>query len=220
MAVKLLISALANSGKTTLTKSLQNALVVSHDGKRYSFAVPHVHIPSFVTMQELIDTINAKIVAYEEKFGEYPKTIVFDSVSKIFDTIYDSCNTRFTGFNIYSALDKEINLLTSYIENTLIASDMNVVLISHATYDSDSATYNLVGKGQFSKRGGFIAEVDQAAFIELKSNKRILHLRSTRFPARTLRDADPDSLPVDEFNLQDYIDTLSAEQSSVDEFAL
>ena len=220
MSIKLLISAESNSGKTTLTKDLQHSLVVSHDGKKYPFAVPHVMVPNFSSSQELIDLVNDKVVAYKEKFGEYPKTIVFDSVSKIFDTLMDVCNEKFTGFKVYSELNKEVHAFTNYVQNVLIASDVNVVLISHALYDAETSKYNLIGKGDFQKRGGFLAEVDYALFIETKANKRTLHFRSTKFPARTLRTDDPDSLPVADFSLQAYLETLSAEQQSVDEFAL
>ena len=220
MSIKLLIAAESNSGKTTLTRDLKDALVISHDGKKFPFAIPHVMIDTFDTVDNLIATINEKIVAYKERFKVYPKTIVFDSVSKIFDTVLDNCNTKYTGFAIYTALDKEVHALTEYIQNTLIASDMNVILISHALYDADNSKYNLIGKGSFQKRGGFLAETDQAIFLETKNSKRIIHFRSTKFPARTLREADPDSVPVDEFNLQTYIETLAAEQSDVDEFAL
>lgn len=220
MAVKLLIAAESNSGKTTLTKNLTDALVISHDGKKYPFAVPHYMVNSFESTKELTDNVNAKIVAYKEKYGNYPKTIVFDSVSKIFDTMLAVCNRKHTGFKIYSELNNEVNEFTTYIQNTLIASDMNVVLISHAIYDQDTAKYNLVGKGDFGKRGGFLAETDQSLFIEVKGQKRVLHFRSPKFPARTLRAEDPDTMSVEDFNLQEYITVLSESQSQVDEFAL
>lgn len=72
----------------------------------------------------------------------------------------------------------------------------------------------------FQKRGGFTAEVDESLFLEAKNNKRILHFRSLKFPARTLQEALPDSMPVDEFNLQSHLDMLVANQNTVDEFAL
>lgn len=220
MSVKLLISAEANSGKTTLTKHLKNSLVLSHDGKRYPFPVPHVMVPSFGSVDELINLTIEKIEAYKSKFGDYPETVVFDSVSKIFDTIHTNCNEKYKGFTIYSELDKEVAALTSFIENSLIASGMNVVLISHAIYDADTAKYSLVGKGSFAKRGGFLAEVDEAIFIEVKTNKRILHFRSSKLPARSLQEELPDSLPVEEFNLQQHIETLAGNTSAVDEYAL
>ena len=220
MSVKLLISAEANSGKTTLTRNLENSLVVSHDGKRYPFPVPHVMVPSFDNVQQLIDLTVEKIEAFNEKFGQYPATIVFDSVSKIFDTMLSNCNEKYKGFAIYTELDKEIVAFTSFIENSLVASDMNVVLISHALYDADTAKYNLVGKGSFSKRGGFLAEVDEAIFIEVKSNKRILHFRSTKLPARSLQADLPDNMAIEDFNLQEHIDLLAGNASAVDEYAL
>jgi hypothetical protein len=220
MSVKLLISAEANSGKTTLTKNLTNSLVISHDGKRYPFKVPHTLVPSFDSVKELIDLTVEKIEAYNSKFNTYPDTIVFDSVSKIFDTIHTNCNEKYKGFQIYSELDKEIVAFTSFIENSLIASNMNVVLISHALYDADTAKFNLVGKGSFAKRGGFLAEVDEALFIEVKSNKRVLHFRSPKLPARSLQEDLPDSMSVEDFNLQEHIDMLAGTATAVDEFQL
>lgn len=220
MSVKQLISAEANSGKTTLTKNLENSLVISHDGKRYPFPVPHVLIPTFENIQELINLTVEKIEAYKEKFGAYPDTIVFDSVSKVFDTIHANCNEKYKGFVIYSELDKEVVAFTSFIENSLIASGMNVILISHALYDSDTAKYNLVGKGSFAKRGGFLAEVDEALFIEVKSNKRVIHFRSAKLPARSLQEDLPESISVEDFNLQEHINKLAGNAGAVDEFAL
>lgn len=220
MSVKLLIAGESNSGKTTLTKDLENTLVINHDGKSYGFNIPHATIKGFPETKVLTDYVTDKVVAYEAKFGKYPTTIVFDSVSRIFDTLYDSCNSRYTGFSIYSNLDKEIKEFTNYIEDQLIASNMNVILISHAIYDADTSRYNLVGKGSFAKTGGFLAVVDESIFIETKNNKRIAHLKSTKFPARSLQEDLPDSTPVDSFNLQDHINLLGKSISSADEYEL
>jgi hypothetical protein len=220
MSVKILISAEANGGKTTLTKDLANSLVVSHDGKKYPFPVPHVLVPAFDSIQELIDLTIEKIETFNQKFEKYPDTVVFDSVSKIFDTIHTNCNEKYKGFVIYSELDKEITKFTSFIEESLVASSMNVVLISHALYDSETAKYNLVGKGSFAKRGGFLAEVDEGIFIELKSNKRVIHFKSTKLPARSLLEDLPDSMPIDDFNLQEHINKLSGNASNVGNYQL
>ena len=152
-AVKLLIAGLSNSGKTTLLKSLTSAYVLSHDGKKFPFPVPHTNVPTFDSVAQLTDLMTAKIQAYQDAKGELPATVVVDTVSKIFDTIYDNCNRKFTGFKIYSEIDLEIKAFTDYIQNTLVENGMNVVLLSHALYDADTSTYNLVGKGSFSKRG-------------------------------------------------------------------
>ena len=220
MAVKLLISGLSNSGKTTLLKHLTDAYVLSHDGKKFPFPIPHTNVPTFDSVANLTDLTSTKIQAYQETKGELPKTVVIDTASKIFDTIYDNCNRKFTGFKIYSELDIEIKQFTDYIENILVANGMNVIILSHAVYEADTASYNLVGKGSFAKRSGFLSEVDFASFLELKNNKRYIHHRSTKFPARTLLEAAPDSQLVDEFNLQDYIDQIAAINSQVETFEL
>ena len=220
MSVKILISAEANGGKTTLTKNLKDSLVVSHDGKRYPFAVPHVLVPTFDSVEDLIKLTVDKIEAYSQKFNQYPETIVFDSVSKIFDTIHTNCNEKHKGFVIYSELDKEIVAFTSFIENSLIASEMNVVLISHALYDADTVKYKLVGKGSFAKRGGFLAEVDEALFLETKGNKRVVHFKSAKLPARSLQNDLPESVSVEDFNLQEHIEMLGQNALQVDEFQL
>jgi len=220
MAVKLLIAGESNAGKTTLTKGLENSLVISHDGKSYPYRNPHASISEFSTSDELTSFVTQKIEAYNERFGSYPKTVVFDSVSRIFDTLYDACNHKYSGFSIFQNLDKEIKAFTNYIENTLIASGINVIILSHAIYDAETTKYNLVGKGSFAKIGSFLSVTDEAIFVETKNNKRILHFRSTKFPARTLQEDNPDSMPVDDFDLSTYIAHLEEVTSAVNEFEL
>ena len=71
----------------------------------------------------------------------------------------------------------------------------------------------------FAKRGGFLAEVDEAIFVEVRANKRTLHFKSTKLPARSLHDVEP-SKPVADFNLQEHIDMIAESSSQVDEFSL
>lgn len=159
---KLLISGESNAGKTSLTKTMKDTLVISHDGKAYPFPIPHGTISSLSTTQELRDFVESKVGAYLDKLGEMPKTIVFDSISRVYDSLYDSCNKRFTGFNIYSNLDKDIKDLADYLEDILDAG-INIVIISHALADSESGKTNLVGKGSFAKLGKHICRTSLAA---------------------------------------------------------
>lgn len=220
MSAKILVSGQSNAGKTKLTETLENVLVISHDGKNYPFPKPHVNIPTFGSAQELINIITEKITAYKDKLGEYPKTIVVDSVSKVFDTLYAACSKKHTGFKVYSELNSEISEFTAYIQNVLIASDMNVVIISHAIWDPDTAQYTLVGKGDFQKRGGFLAEVDHSIFVETKANKRIVHHKSTKFPARSTLDDIPESMPMEDYSLQKHIEQLEKLKDEVKSFEL
>lgn len=220
MAVKILVSGLAGAGKTSLLKPLEDVLVISHDGKAFNLPKPHVYVDEFENIESLLDLVKDKVAAYKDKFGALPKTIVFDSVSKVFETIANNCNRKYTGFTIYSELNKEINRFTSFLENITTGGGINLVILSHAIYDQDTEGYKLVAQGKFAERGGFYAEVNESVFILAKGNKRTVHLRSTKYPARTLNDDFEDSVDVGDFDLQAHIDALNKTNSVVQDYAL
>jgi GTPase SAR1 family protein len=220
MASKVLISGEASAGKTTLIRNLKDSLLLSHDGKKPIVKIPHVYVRNFNDIDELIELFNSKIEAYNDKYDAYPSTVIIDSVSRIYNTINTYCNEKYTGFVVYNSMDKEIAKLNDYIEETLIASDINVILISHALSDKDTGQYKLVGKGSYAKLGGALSTVEEAVFIEKKATKRIVHLRSTKFPARSLQEDLPDSIGIDDFDMQAYLDGVSTHQDAADDLAL
>lgn len=220
MAVKLLISGLANTGKTSLLQSLTDVFVVAHDGKQYPFPQPHVNINQFASVSELITTVNTKLGVYKEKFGKLPSTIVFDSVSTIFETIADNCGRQYKGFEIWKNVNSEINEFTRYLEQTLIPHGLNVVIVSHAVWNVDTANYELVAQGSFAKKGGFLSTVDNSIFIEVKNGKRTIHHRSPKFAARSTLAELPDMQPIEEYNLQKHVDMLSATKNKVASYQL
>lgn len=154
MAAKLLISGLSNTGKTTLLSDLQDTLVIAVDGKKYPFPQPHINVFEFDSVSQFLTLVGEKITAYYDRYGKYPSTIAFDSVSRIFEIISNNCNKRYSGFQIYTEVSKEVHEFVTYIENVLIANNTNVVIVSHATYDADTNRYNLVAAGSFAKAGG------------------------------------------------------------------
>jgi GTPase SAR1 family protein len=220
MAVKLLIAGQANTGKTTLLQSLEDVFVVAHDGKQYPFPQPHINISRFNSVSELLATVNTKLGVYKEKFGKLPTTIAFDSVSTIFETIANNCGSQYKGFDSWKHVNMEVAEFNSYIEDTLIPNGINVVIVSHAVWNVDTATYELVAQGSFAKKGGFLSTVDNSVFIEVKSNKRIIHHRSTKFAARSALADLPDNQPVEEYNLQQHINKLSELKNSAAKFEL
>lgn len=73
----------------------------------------------------------------------------------------------------------------------------------------------------FAKLGGFFSVVDESLYIETKKgNKRVIHFRSTEYPARTLLEDLPNSTPVDSFNLHDHVQLLLASRSAASEYEL
>ena len=67
---------------------------------------------------------------------------------------------------------------------------------------------------------GFLAETDNAVFIETKNNKRIIHHRSTKFPARTVLESLPDNQPMADYSLQEHMEKLSTLTDEVADFVL
>ena len=60
----------------------------------------------------------------------------------------------------------------------------------------------------------------ETIFIELKGTKRIIHHKTHKMLSRSLIDSLPESQPIDEFNLQEYINLVSDEIDSSETFEL
>ena len=163
---KILIAGLPNTGKTTLLKSLKNAFVISRDGKPFSLPMPHVNVPEYTKIDDLLDLVQDKLTAYEEKFKSLPDTICFDSVSRIFTDIEASCSKRFHGYDVWSNVNKEINTFLDAL-NSMQESGFNLVLIAHAVWDVDAKKFIETCKGSFAKTGGFLSTVDYAINIDI-----------------------------------------------------
>ena len=203
---KILIAGLPNTGKTTLLKSLKNAFVISRDGKPFSLPMPHVNVPEYQKIDDLLDLVQDKLTAYEEKFKSLPDTICFDSVSRIFTDIEASCSKRFHGYDVWSNVNKEINTFLDAL-NSMQESGFNLVLIAHAVWDVDAKKFIETCKGSFAKTGGFLSVVDYAINIDIVGNKRIVTHRGTNL-SRTLISDMPDKESADNFNLQTYLDKI------------
>jgi len=203
---KILIAGLPNTGKTTLLKTLKNAFVVSRDGKPFSLPMPHVNVPEYQKIDDLLDLVQDKLTAYEERFKALPDTICFDSVSRIFTDIEASCSKRFHGYDVWSNVNKEINTFLDAL-NSMQESGFNLVLIAHAVWDVDAKKFIETCKGSFAKTGGFLSTVDYAINIDIVGNKRIVTHRGTSL-SRTLIEGMPDKESADTFNLQTYLDKI------------
>ena len=214
--IKLLICGLANSGKTSLCKTLKDAFIVSYDGKPCSLVMPHTDIKDFESIDDLKMLVNDKILKYRDKFGKLPATVVFDSVSRIEDHIEDYCKVKYRGFDIWSGVSAEIKNLCDYINNLL--DKMNVVIICHTTFNEKATKYIETCKGSFAKIGGFLSTVDYAITTERSGKKyKVVHKGQT---ARTLLDDMPAEEEADDFNLQEYINKIAEQANKSNEWAI
>lgn len=215
MSAKILITGMPNTGKTTLLKPLNNALVIARDGKPFSLELPHVNVAEFKNIDEFLNLLEDKLEVYKNKMGSYPDTIAFDSVSRIFTDIETSCGKRFNGYEVWANVNKEINKFLEAI-NMLQENGFNIVLIAHAVWDENAKKYIETCKGSFAKIGGFLSTVDYALNIDIVGNKRIITHRGTSL-SRSLLDDIPDKESASDFNLQTYIDKIKAKSDVVSE---
>ena len=216
---KLLISALPNAGKTSLLKGLKDSLVIANDGKQFPFHQPHINISEVTSASGFIAEIDAGLDAYNNKFGNYPKIVVIDSISKVLLDIESYYVSTISSFP-YGQIGKDITELMSYIENELVKNGCSVIFVSHAMKDDDGYFKLVTSGGAAGKRGGVIADVDNAIYIEIKGKKRVIHYKNPKLLARSLNEDLPEFVPIEDFNLQDYMDNLIANDNTVDEWSL
>lgn len=224
MPAKILISGKSNTGKTSLLRPLKNAFIVSRDGKPFSLELPHINVPDFnnedtgrpdFTVGKLLDLVETKLEAYKERFGNYPDTIAFDSVSRIGTEFETTCQDKYKNFDVWSNLNKEMNTFVKGT-NDLLDAGFNVILIAHAVFDLETRQFSETCKGSFAKTGGFLSTVDYAINIDIIGKKRIVTHKGMHL-SRTLLEDVPDMQDVNEFNLQDYINKIKIKSDVVQE---
>ena len=111
-SIKLLVSAYESSGKSTLTSTIKDALVINFDRKEYGFNVPHANFTNYEGMGSVINFINEKIKKYKESFNTLPKVVVLDTVTQLYSAMARYNGNKYT-FTIrfdkssYSLLGKD-----------------------------------------------------------------------------------------------------------------
>lgn len=219
-AVKLLVSAFESSGKSTITSQLDNALVFNFDKKEYGFKVPHVNVKSYEGIDDLIALISEKLEAYNEKFGDYPDTVVFDTVTQLYSAMQKYNGIKYKGFDEHKANNVDTLAFNGFVEDSLIPSGINVVIVAHTVYDEATSRHIIPASGAFAKAGSWLSVVNEAVFIEKKSNKLIVHTSGLKYPARSTLADLPTNIPIEEYTLQDHLNLLVATKVEAEDFQL
>lgn len=225
---KLLIAGTTNSGKTTLIKDLQDAVIFSCDGKPFPFNMFHANFKEITSAEDFKNKVNALFKAYFKIKGNKPKIIVFDSISTIIGTMYlylqQTANTK-NGYDIWNKYLAEVTNINNFIDDVINTEyGIDAILITHAQYNIDIEKWEDTTKGSFAKKdGGFISTVDYSIFIDvIKGNKRYIYLDDAFRLSRTKLDLTDDEKKVDsnEFNLQNYLDRIASHKKNVGTFSL
>lgn len=236
MAVKLLFCGFENCGKSTVTSKLADAMVVNFDKKEYSFDVPHVNVPTW-TLENApygptaatIDLINTKLGVYQEVYKKLPSTIILDTVTQFYTGMASYNATRYTGFEEHAANNTDTMALNNYIEDVLIANGLNVIIVAHTIYDSETSRHLIPATGKFKDAGSWLSVVNDSVFIEKKTNKLVAHLHSLKYPCRTTLKDFPASEPIPnvgaepgkgEYDINAHMALLTASKVEATKFVL
>lgn len=219
-SVKLLMSGFEASGKSTTAAKIKDALIVNMDRKAYSFAVPHVNITQYTGIDALVDTINEKLGVYKEKFGKLPETVVFDTVTQFYSMVQAFNENNFKGFDVHKNNNRDTLNFNAYVEDVLLANNVNVVILAHTTWDVDTARHIIPATGQFGKAGSWLSVVNDSIFLEKKSGKILVHQKSMKFPCRTTIDNIEDSVDSSNYDINAHIKTLMDSKIEAEAFQL
>lgn len=232
--VKLLLSGLSNSGKTNALRTLDasKSLVISVDGKTFPFAIPHFNVATFPDIDGLlygyesedghVDGVTDKIHKFHTTYGHYPENVVFDTVSRIFSIISDNCNRQFKNFDVHSNIAKQIAEFNTFIQSQLVENGVNVIQITHVTFDEKLNTYFDASSGTYKKAGGSIGTHDHVSFFHIKSKKYKVTHREAGLPCRTLLPEAvlPSTQNADDYSLANHIKLLQDSVLEITKFTL
>lgn len=219
-AIKFLVSGYESSGKSTLTSTLDNVLVVNFDKKEYNFPVPHVNYKEYKGMNDVVEFITASVQKYKDKFEELPKFVVIDTVTQLYSHMTAYNSVKFNGFTIHTQNTIDTSTLNDFIENVLISNGISVIIVAHTIVDADSGRHVIPAQGGFAKAGSWLSIVNDSLFIEKSSNKLIVYLQGFKYPTRsTLKDI-PVKVPMEDFNFTEHLNKLLEQKEEALEFAL
>lgn len=219
MAIKILISGYENTGKSTIAGNIKDALVINCDMKEYTFKVPHCNIDKWTSLKEFTKVVNEKIKTYKEKFGKLPTFIVFDTITQLYMKMTKFNNTAYKNFEIHRANDTDTLGINTYIEDVLIRSGINVILVAH-TMIEENQKHSIPAVGAFKRAGSWLSVVNEAIYIHRKGDEHKIFIRDNEYPCRTLIDREYSSISVSDFDINKYLSEIINHKAEVEEFKL
>lgn len=217
--IKLLITGLENSGKTTLTSKIEDAMVVVIDDKKYPYKVPHYKPSEYNGIVEFKNELVEKIKTYKEKYGEVPRTVVIDTVTKLYELMYRYAQANFKGYDVHNSISNDTLSFNSLIENLLISRGINVVVAAHVQFDQNTSRYIVPATGQFKDTGSWLSIVDEASFIHNIGTTRYIAHSDLKYPCRTTLSGML-TQTIDEYDINKHIKDLEAKADDAEEMVL
>lgn len=213
--VKLLVTGLENSGKSTITSKIKDALVINFDNKEYNFEVANADFREYTGLDSVIDFINNKLVAYKEKNGKFPKVLVIDTVTQLYSSMVLYNSKKYNGFNIHSQNNVDTLDLNNYFEDIILANGVDLVVVAHAIYDSDTKAYTIKSQGQFRDAGSWLSIVNDSIFIEKRNGKLTVFLNDIKYPSRASLEKIEEKMSIDDYDINTHLEKLRNSKETI-----
>lgn len=215
MAVKLLVSGLESSGKSSITSTIKNALVINFDNKEYNFEVLSSDFRDYKGINSVIGFINDKITKYKEIKGEFPKVIVLDTVTQLYSMMVLYNSKKYSGFNIHTQNNIDTLDFNNYIEDVLLANGVDVVVVAHTIFDENTKAFTISAQGQFSKAGSWLSITNDSIFIDKKGGKLTVYLNDIKYPSRSTISGIQEKVGVENYDINKHLDQLRQKQANI-----
>ena len=220
MAIKILISGYENSGKTTLISKIEDALIINCDGKEFSIPKIHANFKEYTGFVSFSNFISDKMKAYKAKYQTFPKYLIIDTITQLYSKMVNYNANNFNGFDIHSQNNKDTLAINDYLENIVIANGVNVIVVAHTKIDEKTGKHIIPAQGNFKDCGSFLSICNEAFFIEKTLDDYIIHLKSRLYPARSLLDLDKESMSINEFDINEYLEKITSVKNEAEKFRL
>lgn len=220
MSIKVLVSGYENTGKTTLISKLDDALLINCDNKSYNGSLPFAKYNDYKGIEDFKKFVNSKIKLYKEKYKKLPKFLIIDTVTHLYTNMVAYCNRAFRGFDIHKNLNTDTLELNKYIEDTLLANNINVVIVAHCIVDQKTDKHTIYANGSFKDSGSWLSVVQEALYIERSKDVHKVHIKSDYLPARSLlewKEYEDGNVDFNEFDFKNYTDILLKNSDKVQE---
>ena len=213
--VKLLVTGLESSGKSTITSKIKDALVINFDNKEYNFEVANADFREYTGLDSVIDKKKKKLVAYKEKNGKFPKVLVIDTVTQLYSSMVLYNSKKYTGFNIHSQNNVDTLDLNNYFEDVILANGVDLVVVAHAIFDPDTKAYTIKSQGQFRDAGSWLSIVNDSIFIEKRNGKLTVFLNDIKYPSRTSLEKIEEKMSIDDYDINTHLEKLRNSKETI-----
>lgn len=166
-ATSFLVVGFENSGKSTLSATIQNALVINCDHKTYNFDQIHSNYSKWNGIDDFRAFVNEKVIAYKEKFGKLPESVVIDTITHLYNTMikYNSEKYPTNNFKAMEKNNEDIIDVADYFK-LLNSKGINVIIMAHTKVDQKTDRFTVPAQGSFRDSGSWQSFVSESIFIE------------------------------------------------------